>query len=102
MSEEAKDTTTKKKGKMPIILALLVVLGGGGFFMMKGKSAPKKVEVKAGAVEPLDKEFLVNLSGSANVYLRAELALEMREGYTKEELEANMPAIRDSINQIFR
>lgn len=87
---------------MPVILALVLVLGGGGFFMMKGKGAPPKVEVKAGIVQDLEKEFLVNLAGGPNVYLRAEIALELREGYTKEALEEQMPAIRDCINQILR
>ncbi len=103
MSEEATEAkAVKKKGKLPIILVLVLVLGGGGFFAMKGKGAPKKVVIKAGGVAPLDKEFLVNLAGGPNVYLRAEMALELRDGFAKEKLEEYMPAIRDCINQILR
>lgn len=92
----------KKKGKLPVILALVVVIAGGGFFMMKGKGAPPKVEVKPGPTIELEKEFLVNLSNGPSTYLRAEMALKMREGFTKEGLEESMPAIRDCINQILR
>jgi flagellar basal body-associated protein FliL len=107
MSEEAKETIeapdVKKKGKLPVVLMLLVLIGGGGFFGMKMRAGgPKKVVIKAGSVEPIDKEFLVNLKGGPNLYLRAEIAVELREGAKKEDLDANMPAIRDSINQIFR
>jgi|SRR5579862_5414259 len=100
MSEEA--TQVKKKGKLPVVLMVALLVGGGGFFAMKSKSGgPKKVEIKAGTVEALDKEFLVNLA-TPTVYLRAEIAVELREGFKKEELDASMPEIRDSVNQIFR
>jgi flagellar basal body-associated protein FliL len=101
MSEEVKEAPVKKKGKLPVILVLLLVLGGGGFFMMKGKSGPKKGEIKAGEAAPIDKEFLVNLSGGSS-YLRSEMALQIRDGFAKESLDAEMPAIRDAINQILR
>lgn len=113
MSKEVKEVkegtepaeAKKKKGKMPIVIALVVLIAGGGFFGMKAKSGggPKKVEIKAAAeAVALDKEFLVNLSGGANSYLRAEVAFELREGFKKEDLDANLPAVRDAINQIFR
>jgi flagellar FliL protein len=95
--QEASEATPKKKGgKLPVLLALLVMLAGGGFFgfklMTKGKAA--KVEVKLGATVLLN-EFLVNLNGGG--YARAEIALHVREGYTQEELEKHMPALRDAI-----
>jgi flagellar protein FliL len=104
MSEEVKEApeTKKKKGNLPVILALILVLGGGGFFMMKGKGGPAKVVIKAGSSEQIKDEFLINLAGGASVYLRAEIALELRDGVKKEALEEHMPAIRDSINQILR
>lgn len=103
MSEEEKEApVAKKKGKLPVIIALVAVIGGGGFFAMKMKSGgPKKVEIKAGPPEPLDKEFLVNLKGP-NSYLRTEITLEVRDGVTKEELDACTPEIRGAIIQIFR
>jgi flagellar protein FliL len=104
MSEEVKEApeTKKKKGKLPVILALLLVLGGGGFFVMKGKGGPPKVVVKAGTAEQIKDEFLINLAGGPGIYLRAEVALQLRDGVKKEGLEEHMPAIRDAINQILR
>ncbi|HVT14121.1 MAG TPA: flagellar basal body-associated FliL family protein [Fimbriimonadaceae bacterium] len=112
MSKEAKEVkegaepTAKKKGKLPVIIVLVALIAGGGFFGMKMKSGgggPKKVVIKAAPEAiALDKEFLVNLSNGANTYLRAEIAFEVRDGFKKEDLDANMPAIRDAINQIFR
>lgn len=113
MSKEVKEVkegtepaeAKKKKGKMPIIIVLVLLIAGGGFFGMKAKSGggPKKVVIKAAPeAVALDKEFLVNLSGGVNNYLRAEVAFELRDGFKKEDLDANLPAIRDAINQIFR
>ena len=106
MSEEAKEAPAgKKKGKLPVIIRLLALVGGGGFFGMKMKGGgPKKVEIKAAAeTVPFDKEFLVNLnSQGGNTYLRAELSLELREGYPKESLDPSMPAIKDTVIKILR
>jgi flagellar basal body-associated protein FliL len=99
--KEAKEVKAKKKGKLPIILVLVLVIAGGGFFM-KSKGAPKKVEIKAGTVEALDKEFLINLNSGPSTFLRAEIAFQMRDGFTKEELDASMIPIRNCIIQIFR
>lgn len=100
MAEEAIEqpqeaAPAKKKGKLPVLLALVLVLGGGGFFVMKSKGNPAKVEVKLGEVEQLE-EFLVNLRGQGT-YLRAEIALQLKEGFSKEELVKNVAAVRDAI-----
>lgn len=101
MSEEVKATTEeavgkKKKGKLPIIIVLVLVLAGGGFFMMKGKSGENEPPpIKLGVVEPLA-EFLVNLK-EPNAYLRAEIALHLKDGYTKAEFDLSLPAVRDAI-----
>ncbi len=105
MSEESKEAPeVKKKGKLPVILMLIVLLGGGGFFGLKMKGGgPKKVVVKAAeAAIPFDKEFLINLAGNANNYLRVEISLEVRDDFKKEALDANMPAVKDAVIQIFR
>jgi len=100
MSEEEQvpeeEPAKKKKGKLPIILALVIVLAGGGFFMMKGKGGSHEPPpVKLGIVEPLA-EFLVNLR-EPNSYLRAEVSLHLKDGYTKEEFDKCLPSVRDAI-----
>lgn len=97
MSEAAKEEAPKKKkGKLPMIIALVAILGGGGFFVMKGKGKKhEKPVIKLGVIEPIP-EFLVNLAGG-QTFLRTEVALQFAEGFKKEELDKNMPAIRDAI-----
>lgn len=99
MSEEVKaadESPKKRKGKLPILIALVVIFAGGGFFGMKmrGGSAAKP-EIKLGAIEPLQ-EFLVNLAGTSS-YIKVEIALHLREGFKKEELDKNLPAVRDAV-----
>ena len=86
-TESPEQPVKKKGGKLPIIIALVLVLAGGGFFVMKGKGSKEPPPVKLGAVEPLA-EFLVNLRES-NSYLRAEIALHLKEGYEKEQFDKN-------------
>ena len=96
MSEEIKEEVVKKKGgKMPIIAVLVLVLGGGGFFMMKGKGKKEAPAIKLGAIEPLE-EFVVNMAHST-AYLRTEVALQFADGFKKEELDHNLPAVRDAV-----
>ena len=97
-SQEPKEK--KKGGKLPVILALLLLLGGGGFFYMKVKarSSVKKVEIKLGEVVPL-KEFLVNLQ-SPSTYARTEIALHLKEGYKKEDLDKSMSAVLEAVQMV--
>lgn len=100
MSDEPKEATEevkkKKGGKLPIVIALVAVLAGGGFFMMKAKGgAHEPPPLKLGAIEPL-KEFLVNLK-EGNVYLRTEIALHLKDGFKKEDLDKSLPAIEDAV-----
>ena len=100
MSEAKKEeeaTPKKKKGKLPLIIALVAILGGGGFFVMKGKGGKKAAEpaIKLGAIEPVP-EFLVNLTGG-QTYLRTQIALQFKEGFHKEELDKNLPAVLDGV-----
>ncbi len=89
----------KKKGKLPLLLALVILLGGGGFFAFKMKGGSGKAsEVKLGEIVPLD-ETLVNLQ-SPNAYARAQLALHVREGFTKEQIDKALPAIKHEINMV--
>jgi len=105
MPEQAKEATVaKKKGKLPVIVMMLVLLGGGGYFGMKMKGgAPQKLVIKAAPeTVPFDKEFLVNLYGPNNTYLRVEISLELREDFKKETLDPSMPKIKNKVIQIFR
>lgn len=87
----------KKKGKLPILVALVAILGGGGFFVMKGKGGkPQEPELKLGAIEAIDPEFLVNLS-NGSTYLRTQVALQFTDTFKKEDLTANMAAVQDAI-----
>ena len=97
----AEGAEAQAKGKSPkllIIILLAVVLAGGGFFgfkiMRAGKTA-KKEAAKVGEVIELP-EFLVNLSDQ-QTFLRTNIALGLREGAKKEELEKKMPAVKDAI-----
>ena len=99
MSEEVKaeaESPKKKKGKLPVLIALVVIFAGGGFFGMKMRGGAKeKPAIKLGAIEPLA-EFLVNLAGSTS-YIKVEMALHLKDGFKKEELDKNLPAVRDAI-----
>lgn len=100
MSEEAKEAP-KKKGKLPVVVILALVLGAGGFFGMKmrGGDKAKEPEVKLGEVVAIEKEFIVNLKNGSS-YVQAEIALHVKEGFKKEEVEHAMPAIHDRINTV--
>jgi flagellar FliL protein len=103
MAEKAAEKTPKAKGgkkKLPIIIGVVVlilalvvaksVLGGG-----KSKK-DKKVSEEVGISVPLD-EFLVNLSGGGDHYLRATIALGMRKGITEEQEKEHIAPVRDAI-----
>lgn len=101
MSEQKEqEAKPKKKGKLPVIIALVAILGGGGFFMMKGKGAKvEKPAIKLGAIETVEPEFLVNLS-NGTTYLRTQVALQFQDGFKKEDLDKNMPAVQDAITSV--
>ncbi|MBS1716383.1 MAG: flagellar basal body-associated FliL family protein [Armatimonadetes bacterium] len=109
MSEEAEkkeatpegEAPKKKGGKLPLIIILALVLAGGGFFAMKSKAPKPKPKVEAGTIEPVG-EFLVNLAGGGQVYCRTEIAVLLKKGVEKKELEENMPAIKDAIITVLR
>jgi flagellar protein FliL len=93
----------KKKGLpiMPIMMGvvLLLVLGIGAKVFLTGSKAhakdkPKPVEV--GISLPLE-EFLVNLNGSSDHYLKTTIALGLKKGLTEEQVKEHVPAMRDAI-----
>ncbi|MBI5705662.1 MAG: flagellar basal body-associated FliL family protein [Armatimonadetes bacterium] len=97
-AEEAVEDGGKKKkgGKLPIILALVLLLGGGGFFAMKmkAKGAAKEPEIKLGEIVPIP-EILVNLQGG-ETYARAEIFVQLKEGYKKEEFDRLLQTVREA------
>ncbi|HMS55811.1 MAG TPA: flagellar basal body-associated FliL family protein [Fimbriimonadaceae bacterium] len=101
MSEnKEQEAKSKKKSKLPVIIAIVAILGGGGFFMMKGKGKKEeKPAITLGAIETVEPEFLVNLS-NGTTYLRTQVALQFQEGFKKEDLDKNMPAVQDVITSI--
>lgn len=97
-SKEAVPEKKKKAGKLPIILGIVLMLAGGGYFIKvrgSAKSGPPPLKLAA-APETL-KEFLVNLR-DGRTYIRTTISLHFKEGFTKEELDKNLSAIRDAIN----
>ncbi len=114
----------KKKSPLKLIIILVVglgLLGGGGFFAYKyflagdeqppaeaeapkkeaakGEEAKKeeKAPEKPGALLEMD-PFIVNLADpSGKRYLKLKLAVDAKDEKIKQELEARMPQIRDSI-----
>lgn len=80
-------------GVVLLIVGLLIgktVLGG------TKKASDKSAKAEVGISVPLD-EFLVNLTGGGDHYLRATVALGLKKGVTDEELKEHVPAIRDAI-----
>jgi flagellar protein FliL len=93
----------KKKGKLPlfVIIGLVLVVNGVvvGKIFLGGKKDPKATEKKAeevGAKMTLE-EFLVNLDGGGEHYLKATLALGLAKGESEEKLKEELPPIRDAI-----
>lgn len=96
-AEETGDAAPKKKGsKLPILLALVLLLGGGGFFAlkMKSKGAAKEPEIQLGEIVPIP-EILVNLQGGG-VYARAEIFVQLKMGYKKEEFDKLLQTVREA------
>lgn len=96
--------TAKKKTPMPLIMGVVLLLVGlvvgksvlGG---SKKQSSAKAEKAEVGISLPLD-EFMVNLSGGGDHYLRAQIALGMRKGMTEEEAKERTAPIRDAILSI--
>jgi flagellar basal body-associated protein FliL len=92
----------KKKGKLPLFIILFLVIAGSGGVVGKiflgGKDAKKseKLSEEVGAKMTLE-EFLVNLAGGGEHYLKATLALGLAKGESEEKLKEELAPIRDAI-----
>ena len=104
-SQETASGGPKKGSPMKLILLIViavVLLGAGaivGKVMLAGKGKQAKAaEPKAeiGAKVPLE-EFLTNLSGGTDHYVKTQIALGVKKGLTEKELEEEFPPIRDVI-----
>jgi flagellar FliL protein len=83
---------------MGLMLVLVLAIGAKVFMGGGGKAAAKqekKVE-EIGISMPLD-EFLVNLNGSSDHYLKTTMALGLKKGVTEEQVKEHIPAMRDAI-----
>ena len=104
-AEKTEGAAGKKKLPMPLIIGVVLlfvglfvgksVLGGS---KKEAKSA-KKEKAEVGISLPLD-EFMVNLNGSGDHYLRAQIALGLRKGMTEEEGKEHSAPMRDAILSI--
>jgi flagellar FliL protein len=91
-----------KKPKMMIAIAVVTVLvlmiagksvlGGGKQQPSKEKKPPEEV----GITIALD-EFLVNLSGGGDHYLKTAISLGLRKGVTEDALKEKTAPVRDAI-----
>lgn len=103
---EAPTTDTPKKGspmKLIILAVLAVVLVGTGAVVGKVMLAPKgkaakeaAAKVEVGAKVPLE-EFLINLGGGTDHYVKTQIALGVKKGVTEKDLEEDFPPIRDVV-----
>ena len=121
MSAKAQDTSGAKKKKLPMPMIIGVIVLAVALFFGKGmlganpdtkakksrksKSSSKEdskskhdddEDIEVGSSLALD-EFLVNLTGNGDHYLRTTLALGLRKGLTEEKAKEHIPAVRDAI-----
>lgn len=109
MSATAEKSEEKKKGglPMPIIIGVVAVLIGLflGKSVLGGSKAEakdkKKVVQEAGPTLALD-EFLVNLTGGNDHYLRTTISLGLRKETKEEEMKEKTALLRDSILTVLR
>ena len=105
MSAKAKEPAAeggKKKLPLPMIIGVVAVLialfvgktvlGGG----KKHKAKKAKPKQEMGISLPLD-EFMVNLNGGGEHYLRAQIALGLKKGLTEEQGKEQSAPMRDAI-----
>lgn len=108
MSAKAEKTEKEgeggKKKKLPLpmiigVVVLLVALFVGKGLLAGGKKhkvKKEKVKQEMGISLPLD-EFLVNLNGSGDHYLRAQISLGLKKGLTEEQGKEQAAPMRDAI-----
>ena len=111
MSDSAKKAAPGKGEKtpppiMPIMMVIVIVLVlaiGAKVFLGGSKANAKEVKKTAevGISLPLD-EFLVNMEGSSDHYLKTTIALGLKKGMTEEQAKEHIPAMRDVILSVLQ
>jgi flagellar FliL protein len=108
MAENEQGSGPKGKGhKLLLVLGIVLILClnllVAGKVFLGGKGGPSKSEKstveEVGASLSLE-EFLVNVAGSNDHYLKTTLALGLKKGVTEKSLEEKIPLIRDTILSI--
>ena len=104
-AKEAPGAKAKKKPPIVVIIVgvLLALLLAGGAKMVlgggkktTGEEKEKKAAIEVGVSMQLD-EFLVNLAGGQDHYLRTTIALGLKKGLTEEQEKEHVAPIRDTI-----
>ncbi|MDD2211470.1 MAG: flagellar basal body-associated FliL family protein [Clostridia bacterium] len=92
-----------KKPLVVLLFVLFLVMLGSGFFIYQlvlAKSlGSEKALTKIGPIYETE-EFVVNMSGSVNRYIKAQFALELSNKKVKKELEEKMPLLLDTVIMI--
>jgi flagellar FliL protein len=111
MSETAKNAAPaaekKKLNLMPIMMGVVIVLVlaiGAKVFLGGFKASAKaavKPKVEVGVALALD-EFLVNLNGSSDHYLKTTIALGLKKGLTEEGVKEHIPAMKDAVLSVLQ
>jgi len=102
MSEETNKNSSSKL-LVGMLVVLLVVMFSSGFFIYKLVLAnPTNAEKQLTEVGPMyeTEEFLVNLSGSVNHYIKAKFALELSDKKVSRELGEKLPLLKDTVIMI--
>ncbi len=97
----AEGDAPKPKSKLiPVVLTIVVLVAAilGGKAVMGSKKPAKhgKTAPAEGSELALD-DFLVNLAGNGDHYLRATISLGVRKGVQESDLKTKMAPIRDAI-----
>jgi len=99
MSEETNENRPSKF-LIGMLVVLLVVMFSSGFFIYKLVLAnPTNTEKQLTEVGPMyeTEEFLVNLSGSVNHYIKAKFALELSDKKVIDEFGEKIPLLKDTV-----
>lgn len=109
MENTDKESKKKKKWLIPIMMIVTLIIGGMitfGFTSGKVQAFVKNVkeEKKVETTIPLE-EFLVNLApeqGKSQQFLKIEIAVHSNKKDAQEQIDANIPQIRNAIITVLR